>query len=65
MHDREDEAEENDLLMLDEYPFENAVYLIEDQQFTVDELKMGYKKMAHFLGLDNNQDCGITLIVAP
>ena len=63
--EREDEAEENELFMLDEFPFENAVCLMEEGAFTVDELKMGYKKLANFLGFDENQDCGFTLIVAP
>lgn len=51
--------------MLDEYPFEHAVHTLDDGELSVEGLKYGYKKLASFLGLNENPDAGLTLIVAP
>lgn len=52
LHEREDEAEEAGLILLDEYPFEHAVHLLEDGELTIEGLKYGYKKLCKFLELD-------------
>lgn len=65
VHDREEEAEDAGLIMLDEYPFEHAVHLLEDGELTIEGLKYGYKKLSNFLGLSQKIDAGLTLIVAP
>lgn len=65
LHDREEEAEDGGLILLDEYPFEHAIHLLDEGELSVEGLKYGYKKMVNFLGLNKNTNAGLTLIVAP
>lgn len=65
LHAREEEADEAGLLLLDEYPFEHAVHMLDEGELTVEGLKYGYKKLSNFLQLNKNTDAGLTLIVAP
>lgn len=65
VHERDEEAEEASLILLDEFPFEHAVHMIEDGELTLEGLKYGYKKLVTFLKLKDNLDAGLTLIVAP
>ena len=65
LHDREEEAEDAGLILLDEYPFEHAIHLLEEGELSIEGLKYGYKKMVNFLGLNKNTNAGLTLIVAP
>ena len=65
VHERDEEADEAGLILLDEYPFEHAVHMLEEGDLTVEGLKYGYKKLADFLDLKQDIDCGLTLIVAP
>ena len=41
LHEREEEADEAGLVMLDEYPFEHAVHVLEDGELTIEGLKYG------------------------
>ena len=65
LHANEEEAEEAGLLLLDEYPFEHAIHLLEDGELSIEGLKYGYKKICNFLGLTKNTSAGLTMIVAP
>lgn len=65
IHKREDEAEDQDLMMLDELPFEHVVCPIDDGELNVDTLKYSFKKLAKFLKFDEDHDCGMTFIIAP
>lgn len=65
MHERDEEAEEAGLVLLDEYPFPHAVHMLDDGELTVEGLKYGFKKIITFLGLHDNLEAGLTLIVAP
>ena len=49
IHPRVEEAREQGLIMIDEYPFEHAIVMIDS--LNVDSLTHGYKKVYRFLNL--------------
>ena len=65
IHDREQEAAEANLTLVDEFLFPHAVYQISPTDMNVEGLQYGYKKLFNFLGLNQKPDMGITLVVAP
>ena len=65
VHERDPEATEIDLILLDEFEFPHAIMTIKPEQVSRDELNYTYKKICAFLGLHTNQDTGITVIVTP
>lgn len=62
---RETQAQEQGLLLIDEYLFPHAVFLLSKTDMNAEGLQYGYKKLVQFLGLGKTQHVGITLIVTP
>lgn len=52
-------------MLLDEYQFPHAVYPINPKEMKPEGLKYAYNNISNFLKLKENQDLGITVIVAP
>ena len=65
VHQRDSEAFETGLVLLDELPFPHAVIPITPQDMNEEGLKNAYTQICKFLNLKNNQDPGITVIIAP
>lgn len=65
VHDLEDDAQEAGLLLVDEFPFDHAVYQVNLGDLNADTLKYGYKKIYNFLQLARTPDAGLTLILTP
>lgn len=65
VHERDAEANELDLILIDEFRFPHAIMSIKPEQISADELNYTYKKIAGFLNLHNSQDAGITVIATP
>ena len=65
VHDREQEAAEASLTLVDEFLFPHAVYQISPTDMNPEGLQYGYKKLCNFLGLAQKPDSGITLVIAP
>lgn len=63
VHANEKEAVDMGLVLLDEYPFDHAIFQIGNGEFNQDGLQYGYKKLYNFLGLDKNPNAGLTMIV--
>lgn len=63
VHDREEEAKEIGLMMIDEYPFEHAVFLFDS--FNAESIMHGYRKAYGFLKLNDNYAAGLTIVVTP
>ena len=65
IHERDQEAGEIGLLLLDEYKFPHAVLFLSENDLTHDGLKHSYNKIASFLKLKDKPDAGVTLIITP
>ena len=63
VHAREEEAKEIGLMMLDELPFEHAVYLFDS--LNIDAVQHGYRKAHGFLQLCEHYDAGLTVVASP
>jgi len=59
------EAIEQGLVMIPEYKFEHAVYMITESKLSEEGLTFGYNKCAGFLRLKQRPDVGVTVIVSP
>ena len=51
VHDRDAEATEQDIILLDELNFPHAIMAMKPEQLSMDELGYTYKKLAAFLTL--------------
>jgi hypothetical protein len=63
VHEREEEAKEIGLMMVDELPFEHAVFLFDS--LNIDSVMHGYRKAYGFLKLNDHYDSGLTVVVSP
>lgn len=54
IHQRDSEAFESGLVLLDEFPFPHAVIPITPQDMTEEGLKNAYNQVSKFLNLKNN-----------
>ena len=50
---------------MDEYPFPHAMYPINPEEMSTDGLKFAYTNISNFLRLKDNQDAGLTVVIAP
>lgn len=65
IHKRDQEAIQAGIVLLDELPFPHAVFPINPNEMTDEGLKYAYTNICQFLGLKNNQDSGLTVVIAP
>lgn len=65
VHSRDQEAEEEGIILLDEFKFPHCAMQINDTEFTAEGLKFVYSKMYSFLKLQKRKHCGVTLILNP
>lgn len=63
VHEREDEAKDIGLMLIDEYPFEHAVFLFES--LNIESVMHGYRKAYGFLKLNEKYDAGLTIVLTP
>ena len=61
----EKEATTAGLLMIPEYQFDHAIYMITEKNLSEEGLSFGYNKCLGFLQLRSRQEVGITVIVSP
>ena len=62
---RESEANELGLILIDEYEFPHAIFQVSESDLNVEGLQYGYKKCLTFLGLQNKQQMGLTVVITP
>ena len=62
---RESDAEEQGLILINEYDFPHAIYEIPQNDMTSDGLMAAYRKITNFLGFKDKLDMGVTCIVTP
>lgn len=62
---RESDAEEQGLLIINDYDFPHAIFEIPKNDMTSDGLQSAYRKLSSFLLLKEKLDMGVTCIVTP
>ena len=65
IHAKDDEAFNMGITLLDEFNFPHAVYKIQPQDMTNEGLKFAYTRVCGFLGIKEQPDTGLTVMVAP
>ena len=66
VHERDQEAVESGLVLLDEYQFPHAVMTITQTDMNCEGLKYAFSKISTFLDLQTTaSDQGLTIIVSP
>jgi hypothetical protein len=61
---REKMAAASGLLLISEYEFEHAVFLIKESDLNFQGMQYGYNKIYKFLGLNNKPDVGVTILAS-
>ena len=61
----EKEALSQGLLMIPDYQFDHAVYMITESKISEEGLTFGYNKCKGFLRLKQRPDVGLTVLVSP
>ncbi len=62
---KERDASQNGLLMVHEYQFEHAIYIINEKNMSEEGLSFGYNKCMGFLNLKSRPEVGLTVICSP
>ena len=61
----EDLAEQQMITVIPEYQFPHGIFKIASNEMNAEGLKYAFEKLSAFLGLKNNLDQGLTVLVSP